>query len=598
MSESLRVFVSSVMIGGYLAAEREQVRLAIDSLQLTVPWTFENEPAESAPPIEVALQAVKRSDIFVLLVKDAHSEPVEAEIDEAERGNKPVLAFVERRSREDESDARSALLQRLANYKYREYDGLDQLAREVLVAIRKEIVEGYRDRYPVITDKDIRTLVKGEADQADTQPRLAVRPASPGDREAVFETLMELEQWYPDIGPWARRRVDELGENDDVRVADVGGAITGVVVARDKDEGIRKLSTLYVRPTGQGAALGPHLVREEVVRAEDDGIRKAYVTCADEVAELLMPILRQNGFMVEGVSSGRYREGSAEWVLGKTFVYEQVDESDFVEFVRARLVVEAGGSIGRAGEDPAIFDTQLPRFPIAGSAVGDTIRFVVSTAPEPEEEYERYSEELAGRPWIFVSMCGRPATTSSQFHRASNWTDGADIEARFYPVQIDSPGQRSLIVTIRPEFADNLIPRSAQPPLFTPTRLQLRPDNVFYRSPDRYRDLRRGSRIFFYVSEPERAVRGWGVVTSAHVGSPGDCFARYGTKGVFDYDALERIAENARGEVLAIAFDWYREFSTPVSFRDLQQIVSGYNPQAASVIRPEDARRIVERGAR
>ena len=586
------------MTGGYLAAEREQVRLAIDSLQLTVPWTFENEPAESAPPIDVALRAVRRSDIFVLLVKDAHSEPVEAEINEAERGNKPVLAFVERRPRDGESDARRALLQRLANYKYREYDGLEELAREVLVAIRKEIVEGYRDRYPVITDEDIRTLVESEADQAATQPRLAVRSASPADREAVLETLMELEQWYPDIGPWARSRVDELGADDDVRVADVGGAITGIVVARDKGEDIRKLSTLYVRPTGQGAALGPHLVREEVVRAEGDGVRKAYVTCADEVAELLMPILGQNGFMIEGVSSGRYREGSAEWVFGKTFVYGQIDESDFVRFVKERLVVEAGGSIEPAREDAAIFDARLPRFPIAGSLTGDTVRVMVSTAPEPEIEYERYREQLGARPWMFVSMCGRPANTEHQFHEASNWIDGADIAARFYPVQIDAPGQRSLIVTIRPEFADNLIPRSAQPPLLAPTRLQLRPDNVFYRSPDRYRELRRGSRIFFYVSEPEHAVRGWGVVTSAHVGPPGDCFARYGTKGVFDYDALERIAENARGEVLAIAFDWYRESSSPVGLRELQQIVSGYNPQAASVIRPEDTRRIVERGAR
>lgn len=598
MTESLSVFVSSVMADGYLAAEREQLRSAIESLQLTTPWTFENEPAESAPPLDVALRAVRRCDIFVLLVSNAHTAPVEAELDEAERGNKPVLAFVERRTRDDESEQRRSVLQRLARYKYREYQGLEELAREVLAAVRKEIVEGYRDRYPSITDDDIRTLVKSESDQATAQPRLAVRPAGPEDREGVLEALMELEQWYPDIGPWAQSRVDELGDDDDVRVADVGGAITGIVVARDKGAGVRKLSTLYVRPTGQGAALGPHLVREEIVRAEDDGVRKAYVTCADEVAELLMPILEQNGFVVEGASSGRYREGHAEWVLGKTFVYEHIDETDFVRFVRERLVVEAGGSIEPAGDDPALFDARLPRFPLSGSLSEDTIRFVVSTVPEPEKEYERRSEELAGHRWIFVSISGRPATTRHPLHEASNWMDGADIAARFYPVAIDAPEQRSLIATIRPEFADNLIPRSAQPPLLTPTRLQLRPDNVFYRSPDRYRELRRGSRIFFYVSEPEHAVRGWGVVTSAHIGPPGDCFARYGTKGVFDYDALERIAENARGEVLAIAFDWYREFPRPVSLRELRQIVSGYNPQAAAVIRPEDTRRIIDQGSR
>ena len=595
MPDSLRVFVSSVMTDGYLATERARVRRAVDSLEAATSWTFENQPAETIAPLDVALREVRRCDIFVLLVSNAHSPAVQAELDEAERSNKPVLAFVEKLAGDDEAPDRTALLRRLARHKYREFKDLDELELEVGAALVQELVAGYRDRN--LPEAGIPALVQEEVRLRDAFPRLAVRPATSADRDAVLAALMELEPWYPGIGEWARARADDLDADSSVRVAGIDGRVDAISIARDKGAGVRKLATLYVRPTGRGEALGPHLVREEVLQARDDGIRKLYVTCADEIADTLIPVLVSSGFAVEGASPGRYRPGSSEWVLGKTLVFGEVPPGVFTSFVRERLIVEAGGAIEPVDGAPEVFDARLPRLSVASGSDAGPIRFVVSISAKPETEYERYADEFRDRPWRFVSICGRPAHTTHPLHDSPNWTDGADIAASLYPVRLEAPGQRSLIVTIRPEYANALIPDSRTPSLLSPTRLQLRPDNVFYRAPDRYGDLRRGSRILFYVSDPERALRGWGVITSVHVGTPSDCFARYGTRGVFDYGDLTRIADHGNGNVLAIAFDWYEEFKRRIGLRELQRIIPSYTPQTARVLGPQDARTIQDRGS-
>ena len=72
----------------------------------------------------------------------------------------------------------------------------------------------------------------------------------------------------------------------------------------------------------------------------------------------------QSGFTLEGVSRGRYRDGAAEWVLGKTFIYGEVTSADFLDFAKRRIVTEAGGVIGE--DQGTVFAARLPRFGLAG----------------------------------------------------------------------------------------------------------------------------------------------------------------------------------------------------------------------------------------
>lgn len=589
----LRVFISSVMADAYLAEERGIVREAIESLELTTPWTFESSSARPAPPGGVTLQAVGESDMLVLIVANRHTPPVQAELDEARRLEKPILAFVERLGDTEASAERREVVKWLSErVTYKEFEGRENLEQEVLRAIRTELIEGYRKRYEGrLTEADIPKLVALEP-----YPGLIVRTAEKEDVEGVENALMELKQWYPDIEEWIAPRVSEIGSDKgkDIRVAEVAGDIGAVAILRDKVGGVRKFATLYVRPTAQGGAIGPHLVREEVVRAAKAGVRKAYVTCAGEITDRLMPILEQSGFVPEGVSRGRYREGSAEWVLGKTFVHDHIAQSDFVEFVKNRIIIEAGGEILIDRGD--IFKARIPRYSLTGSE-GNTVWYAISMIPDPENDYARHRAELGDRPWKMVSIAGRPADTSHPLHEAENWIDGADIYRMFYPVTLETPDTRSIVVTILPQWADAIIPFSRTPSLFVPTRLQIRTDNVYYRTPDRYGALRRGSRLFFYVSDPEQSIRGSAIITSVFVGSPESCFELYGSKGIYSYSELEEIAKK-HGQVLAISFDWYEEFESPVTLSQLRNFIPTYNPQSASVLQADQAQHLLRMASR
>lgn len=583
----LRVFISSVMADDYLAAEREVVREAIEALELTTPWAFEFSSARPDPPGDVTLEAVGESDMLVLIVMNRHTTPVQAELDEAHRLEKPILAFVGRLGNAGASAERHEVVKWLSErVTYREFEGHKNLQQEVLRAIRDELIKGYRrKRYEGrITRDEIPKLIP------ESYPGLIVRTAAKKDVTSVREALMELKQWYPDIEEWIVERMDEIGSDENIRVAEVGGDIGAVAILRNKGSNVRKFATLYVRPTAQGGAIGPHLVRQEVMRAAKAGMHKAYVTCADEIMGRLMPILEQSGFVPEGVSRGRYREGIAEWVLGKTFVHQKIGPSTFVEFVKKRMITEAGGEILR--DRGNVFEARVPRYPLTGTQ-GNSTWYAVSTIADPESDYPGYRADFGDHPWKMVSIAGRPANISDPLHEAENWTDGADIYKLFYPVVLEIPNDHSIIVTIRPHFANELIPLSKTPSLLEPTRRQIRTDNVYYRAPDRYQDLRRGSRLFFYVSEPERSIRGSAVITGIHVGSPESCFERYESKGIYNYNDLEMIAANNNGQVLAISFDWYEEFENPVSLSRLQESIPNYTPQSAHVLRANQARHLI-----
>ena len=141
----------------------------------------------------------------------------------------------------------------------------------------------------------------------------------------------------------------------------------------------------------------------------------------------------------------------------------------------------------------------------------------------------------------------RPADVRRWSHQAENWIDGEDLRTRFFPLRLVTTEQ-SLICTIRPAYADALIPLAERPQLFAPERLQIRPDNVFNRTPDRHVGLRRGARISFYVSNPEMNLRGSARLRELLVDSPEACLERYGEIGILQFSELNEIARQAQGE--------------------------------------------------
>lgn len=94
--EPYRVFISSIMNRSVedLAAERAAVHAAVDQFApVTAAWAFEAEPASAQPLLDCYLDAVKTSDLFVLILGEHITKPVHDEYDTACDHGKPILVF-------------------------------------------------------------------------------------------------------------------------------------------------------------------------------------------------------------------------------------------------------------------------------------------------------------------------------------------------------------------------------------------------------------------------------------------------------------------------------------------------------------------------
>jgi hypothetical protein len=587
--EQLQVFISSVMGAEDLSRERSAVRGAIGSLKLTRPWAFEFSPAQADPAARVYLEEVRRSDLLVCIVSHTHSAAVQAELAAAEDAGVRILAFVRRVQPEfTQNSDRLEVIQWLSKrVKYEIFEKAEDLATRVITALALELVRGYRQYR--MGREDLRTLVE----TAPSPRGLLVRPATADERAELREVLLDLVQWYPHIGVWIEKVLAETGTTSDVRVADLRGEIAGLAISRDKEAGVRKYSTIYVRPGFQGEAIGPHLIYDEVKKSARENVRKAYVTFADELRSSIGPILQRYGFYYEGVSTSRYRVGSAEWVMGKTFSHQSVDVTNFDGFVEEHWLRETGGRV--LGREGRVLKVRLPDEPLLGNVESPELNLVYSVSQFPEADYTEWAERLSGERWLFLSIYGKPADLAHWSHQASNWLDGEDLSARYFPVRFVLPEQPSLICTIQRSYADGLIPSSERPQLLGPSRLQVRPDNVFYRRPDRYNQLRRGSRIFFYVSAPESALRGFGRLQGLRLASPEECASEFGTMGILSFEALETIAQakGANGRVLALVFDWYIEYANKLKLDKVKERIPNFNPVGANIVSFEKAEALV-----
>lgn len=100
-----------------LIAEREAARAAVEHFApITEAWAFETESASAAKPLlDFYLDAVKTSDLFVLIVGEHLTNPVREEYSIAQEHGKPILVFPkDSQSRGEDADK----LLRSLNAKY------------------------------------------------------------------------------------------------------------------------------------------------------------------------------------------------------------------------------------------------------------------------------------------------------------------------------------------------------------------------------------------------------------------------------------------------------------------------------------------------
>ncbi len=187
--DSGKVFVSSVLNTTIedLQKERLVIRAVVDSFGFLEAWAFEVTPASSEDLAKSYLRHVEECDIFVLVLGEHVTPPVNAEWLRAKKLQKPLLIFVKACSpRSPEvADVLDAL-----NRKYAPFETLTQLEKAAKDAIRQTLVLGLRSLGTRVTERSIRETLQ---DFAKNKHRVHVMPIVPVGAARDFFLVQEVE---------------------------------------------------------------------------------------------------------------------------------------------------------------------------------------------------------------------------------------------------------------------------------------------------------------------------------------------------------------------------------------------------------------------
>jgi hypothetical protein len=138
--EPYRVFISSIMNRALedLFAERAAARAAVDQFApMTTAGAFESEPASVKPLLDFYIDAVKTSDLFVLILGQHLTKPVRDEYDAARDHGKSMLVFCKNMP---SRHAEASELLRSLNAKYDDFVNAVELREKVRKSLGMQIL--------------------------------------------------------------------------------------------------------------------------------------------------------------------------------------------------------------------------------------------------------------------------------------------------------------------------------------------------------------------------------------------------------------------------------------------------------------------------
>jgi Domain of unknown function (DUF4062) len=134
----LVVFVSSQI--DKMREDRDAVRRAIASIPATRPWQFDYAPVSSQELEESYLSNVRKCDIFVLILGEEYSDPVNKEYQTALENRKPILIFIRKGTKKlNQQNLIDSL-----NTKYALYTTPEELEQVVYTSVVDELIRRFK----------------------------------------------------------------------------------------------------------------------------------------------------------------------------------------------------------------------------------------------------------------------------------------------------------------------------------------------------------------------------------------------------------------------------------------------------------------------
>ena len=189
---------------------------------------------------------------------------------------------------------------------------------------------------------------------------------------------------------------------------------------------------------------------------------------------------------------------------------------------------------------------------------GNLVRFCIPAVMCREDVLHRMESLRPGSSSIYAGM------------------NPGELERRCSPLCLADFEQDYLIIPIRPGYAMNIVDfvRSADD-FFggDPTRL-LRPDNVYYRSANIFKNLAPPARILWYVSD-DGLIAGSSHLDGVEIGPAKEIYRKHQKRGTLDRKRVVQIANgDPKGEVMALSFSDTHPFPTRVPRAEIRKIYS------------------------
>lgn len=423
------------------------------------------------------------------------------------------------------------------------------------------------------------------APKAKTSPATAaftIGPWKPEDKEQIVHLLRGLHHSYPDIGSWIDKGGAPAGIWDRIAagkyklvVARVGSEVAGFSLTQRKDARNWKMSTFFVAPAYRARNIGPRLLKEEIQHLARDGVRRLMVTFGHEEFAQMQSFFTKYGFTCDGISPQRYRDNSYEVIMGKRFSYSTVNAENFLEFIQHDAFRMAGYDIQPVAGD---YFFALPKQALfAIHQLRPERRYLVkaTTSPTPEADLPDLRKEAKkhdAHP-VLAALYGLPA--EDPLPNDVLVLDAFELENQFYPIHLERPDSQDLVIPIKPKFASLLFPDKKQSTLGV-SKFALREDHVYYRVDKGAKNLRRGARLFWYVSSPKQQIIGSARLRSIDRGAPTKLWHRYGGLGAWNEDDIE---DHTSGEnAMVFVFEWFRESPSKPTIAQVKSIRPAFYP--------------------
>lgn len=400
--------------------------------------------------------------------------------------------------------------------------------------------------------------------------KMILRPALKADLSSLKKILEPWSTHDPSIehalqsllqsGEYHSHRCDVLEIDKVIRCA--------ILWFLEKPDEIR-ISALVLSSTVNDVGAYTRFLTEEVLQWVDLGISKVTITLPESLSPILVGNLKSCGFMFEGITSGCTPNDRPQVRLCKHFLYRSIPYGEVIGFLKDFLL-----SLG---------------YEIRNE--GDGFGFRVRS---------EYRLPFIFSPWHRVTRSGPDIIV----HPPARVLELHELETLFYPLKIQSPSERPLLLPTEKKTAQHLIDLpdedACQNSLFRGTPYQeriIRLNRLTVCHPSGLKGIRRGLPLMFYVNRVGAV--GVGRVEDWYLDEPKNLYNNLDEMSYFDpEDVKEQAAVSGprAGKVLLIRFQWYKPFKRAVSLEEIRGIDGTFNPQRARSLPRSLFRAIVAAG--